>query len=65
MQRSPYGKIEMLPNDFYGSHVAEVTEFEEKIKDQSDVNCDRCIVSPEHMAEVLLQMLKVPVQLLH
>ena len=43
-------KIEMLPNDFYGSYVAEVTEFEEKINDQSDVNCDRCIVSPENMA---------------
>ena len=46
----PDGKIEMLPKDFYGSHVAEVTEFEEKIKDQSDVNCDRCIVSSENVA---------------
>ena len=46
----PGGKIEMLPNDFYGSRVAEVTEFEEKIHHQSDVNCDRCIVSSENVA---------------
>ena len=46
----PDGKIEMLPNDFYGSYVAEVTEFEEKINHQSDVNCDRCIVSSESVA---------------
>ena len=44
------GNIEALPVDLHGNYVAEVAEYEEKVKNQSGVNCDRCIVSSESVA---------------
>ncbi len=46
----PEGKIETLQKDLYGSYVAEVAECEEKVQNQSEINCDRCIVSSESVA---------------
>ena len=44
------GKLASLPQDLHSRYMAEVSECEEKVRNQSSVNCDRCIVSSESIA---------------
>ena len=46
----PDGNIEALSVDLHGNYAAKVMEYEEKIKNQSDLNCDRCVGSSESVA---------------
>ena len=44
------GRLASLPQDLHSRYMAEVSECEEKARNQSSVNCDRCIVSSESVA---------------